>query len=59
MGNTMFENLDIWRPDDDYFIITIRDREVKNGEKWVVAALTNDEGKQLYEYLKSHFSEES
>lgn len=52
--STMFENLDIWRPDDE-FIISIKDREVKDGERWVVTSLTEDEGKQLYEYLETFF----
>ena len=48
------DNLDIWRPDDE-FIISIRDHEVKYVERWVTTQLTEDEGKQLYEYLKDFF----
>lgn len=52
--STMFENLDIWRPDDE-FIISIKDREVTDGERWVVVSITEDEAKQFYEYLKNFF----
>ena len=52
--STMFENFDIWRPDDE-FIIYVKDREVKHEERWVVVSLSEDEGKQLYEYLKEFF----
>lgn len=52
--NTMFENFDIWRPDDE-FIICVKDREIKHEERWVVVSLSEYEGKQLYEYLKEFF----
>ena len=52
--SAMFENLDIWRPDDE-FIISIKDCEFKDGEKWVITSLTEDEAKQLYEYLETFF----
>ena len=54
--STMFENLDIWRPDDE-FIISIKDREVTDGERWVVVSITEDEAKQFYEYLKNFFGQ--
>lgn len=53
MGN-ISEILNIWRPDDE-FIISIKDREVNDGERWVVASLSEDEGLRLYDYLKQFF----
>ena len=51
---TMFENFGVRRSDDE-FLIYVKDREVKHEERWVVASLSEDEGKQLYEYLKEFF----
>ena len=50
----MFEILDIRRPGDE-FMISIKDREVVDGERWVVATLSENEGAQLYDYLKQFF----
>lgn len=58
MIRTMTENLDIWEVDpftkNSPFIFACRDRQVKDGERWVMAALTNEEARLVYEYLKEH-----
>lgn len=35
------------------FRVAIRDREVKDEERWVFAWLDEEEAKKLYDYLKS------
>lgn len=54
----MFENFDVYRTNDTShpFIVSCKDREVKNEERWVLCALSNDEAKQVYEYLGKFFS---
>lgn len=47
----------IFDPDDKErpFGFMIRDREFTNGERWVLASLSEEEARDLYEYLKKHF----
>ena len=60
---TLFENFDIWKDDslqdEQPFIIACKDRETVDGERWVLASLTNEEAKKLYEYLGKHLKEEA
>ena len=55
----MFENFNLQRDkDSNLFIVMCRDREVQNGERWVVITLTNEDVRQIYEYLKEYFQKE-
>ena len=52
----MFENFGICRRDgDNQFMVVCRDREKTTEERWVVATLSTDEMKQIYEYLSKYF----
>ena len=59
----MFENFDIWKydslQDEQPFIVACKDREAIDGERWVLASLTNEEAKKIYEYLGEHLKEET
>ena len=59
----MFENFDIWKDDslqdEQPFIVACKDREAIDGERWVLASLTNEEAKKIYEYLGEHLKEET
>ena len=52
---TMFENFDVYKNEDldtkRPFIFACKDREVKSEERWVLVSLSNEEAKQVYEYL--------
>ena len=50
---TMFENVDVHKTDneDGSFLISCKDRAYHDGERWVVASLSTEEAKRLYEYL--------
>lgn len=57
---TILENFDI-RYDDTLdsskpFIVACRDREVTSEERWVLASLSNNEAKKVYEYLQEHLN---
>ena len=57
---TILENFDI-RYDDTLdsskpFMVACRDREVTSEERWVLAPLSNNEAKKVYEYLKEHLN---
>ncbi len=62
MVGTMFENFDLWfddeLEDDRPFVIACKDREITTEERWVLASLSVDEMKKVYEYLKKHFDKE-
>lgn len=57
---TMFENFDLWVDDtlDDNrpFMIACKDRENTCDKRWVLASLSNEEAKQVYEYLGRHLN---
>ena len=48
-----FDNLYVGETDSN-FMFLIKDREVKNEERWVAAFLTKNETKELYEFIKEH-----
>ena len=57
---TILENFDI-RYDDTLdsskpFIVECRDREATSEERWVLASLSNNEAKKVYEYLQEHLN---
>lgn len=57
---TILENFDI-RYDDTLdsskpFIVACRDRETTSEERWVLASLSNNEAKKVYEYLQEHLN---
>lgn len=57
---TILENFDI-RYDDTLdsrkpFIVACRDREATSEERWVLASLSNNEAKKVYEYLQEHLN---
>lgn len=59
----LFENVNFWFDGDDTepdrpLIVACKDRERKDSERWVVASLSAEEAKQLYEFLRAAFSEE-
>ena len=60
MIRTMTENLDVWEVDpfvkNGPFIFACRDQAVKDEERWVMAALTNEEARLVYEYLGKHLN---
>ena len=50
----VFENFYIVKNDalgDRPFVVACKDREVTDGERLVLASLSNEEAKQVYEYL--------
>lgn len=59
---TKFENLDFFKDQDPNnekpFIFAIRDRAVKNEERFVLANLSEKEAKRFYECLKKYFQED-
>lgn len=57
-----FENLQIWHDkedatDDTPIIVACRDREAENEERWVVAALTISQARNLRDYLNALLKE--
>lgn len=50
--DTMFENLDFRfdkeNNDERPFMIACKDREIMDGERWVLVSLSTDEAKRLY-----------
>ena len=53
----MFENFDIWYDrlgdDDDHpFMVTCRDQEVENDERWGTVSFTVEEAKKICEYIQ-------
>ena len=57
---TILKNFDI-RYDDTLdsskpFIVACRDREVTSEERWVLASLSNNEAKKVYEFLREHLN---
>lgn len=58
--DTMFENLDFRfdneNNDERPFIIACKDREIIDGERWVLASLSTDEAKRLFKYLEEHIA---
>lgn len=58
--DTMFENLDFRfdkeNNDERPFIIACKDREIIDGERWVLASLSTDEAKRLLKYLEEHIA---
>lgn len=61
----MFENFNVWydrlgSDDDCPFTVACRDREVKNGERWVLVSFTVEEAKKICEYIQEqiHLHEE-
>ena len=58
---TMFANFDIWIDgdiDDKPFVVACRDRETAIDERWVLASLSVEEAKTVYEYLRKYFENE-
>ena len=57
--NTMCENFDANHDDtlgaDRPFIFACRDRIARCEERWVLASLSNEEAKKVYEYLQKYF----
>ena len=57
--NTMCENFDANHDDtlgaDRPFIFACRDRTARCEERWVLASLSNEEAKKVYEYLQKYF----
>lgn len=56
----MFETFHIYKDDtadtDSPFMIACKDRAVKGvDERWVVCALSNEEMRRVYEYLRERF----
>ena len=63
MSDIKFENLQLWYDKTDIdderpFMLTCKDREVTDGERWVVASLTEEEAKKIYEYLGNFFAKD-
>ena len=60
MIRTMTEDFDLWEVDPfcekSPFVFACRDRMVKDEERWVLAALTRDEARLVYEYLDKHLN---
>lgn len=58
--DTMFENFDLWMDDalenNRPFVIACKDRENTSEERWVLASLSNEEAKRVYEYLGRHLN---
>lgn len=58
--DTMFENFDFRfdkeNNDERPFIIACKDREIIDGERWVLASLSTDEAKRLLKYLEEHIA---
>lgn len=58
--DTMFENLDFRfdkeNNDERPFIIACKDREIIDGERWVLASLSTDEAKRLLKYLEEQIA---
>lgn len=58
--DTMFENLDFRfdkeNNDERPFMIACKDREIMDGERWVLVSLSTDEAKRLLKYLEEHIS---
>ena len=58
--DTMFENLDFRfdkeNNDERPFIIACKDREIIDGERWVLASLSTYEAKRLLKYLEEHIA---
>ena len=58
--DTMFENLDFRidkeNNDERPFIIACKDREIIDGDRWVLASLSTDEAKRLLKYLEEHIA---
>lgn len=56
----MFENFDIWYDrlgdDDDHpFMVTCRDQEVENDERWVTVSFTVEEAKKFASIFRNKF----
>ena len=55
----MFENFDVWMDDtledDRPFVVACKDSENTSEERWVLVSLSNEEAKQVYEYLDRYF----
>lgn len=53
------ENFEFWRNDNPEsihpFMAACRDYEATDTEKYVVACLTEDQARQMYNFLKKHF----
>ena len=58
--DTMFENLDFRfdkeNNDERPFMIACKDREIMDGERWVLVSLSTDEAKRLLKYLEEHIA---
>ena len=57
--DTMFENLDFRfdkeNNDERPFIIACKDREIIDGERWVLASLSTDEAKRFLLFMSCSF----
>lgn len=55
---TKFENLDVWYDDTvengGPIIFACRDKEAICEERWVLASLSKDEARELYDYLRKY-----
>lgn len=55
----MFENFCLMTDDtfesDRPFMVACKDRQITSEERWVLASLSNDDMKQVYEYLSGYF----
>lgn len=56
--NTSMQDLYFFKDDESNntpFIFIARDKEAKNEERWVFAALSEEEAKKVYEFLNEYF----
>lgn len=56
-----FENCIIDETEDSElpFLVAVKDRTIITEERWCLSALSKKDGKELYEYLKNFYDEES
>ena len=55
----VYENLDETENAKLPFLVAVKDKATTTEERWVLTALSKKEGKELYEYLKNFYEEES
>lgn len=55
----LFENFEFWKDDNPEnvrpFMVACKDLAVKDEERWVLASLSEEEARTLYEDLKEYF----
>mgnify|MGYP004578391791 CR=1 FL=1 len=55
----VYENFDETENKELPFLVAVKDRAITTEERWVLTVLSKKEGKELYEYLKKFYEEES